>query len=262
MRSPHSPSRLSTCRTKPGEVTSLRKRTRREQRRERRNQRRFSILLGYSGWAAASSGALFLVWGYIHREDTPSYLEPVVLVLSVFVPLLFVVGLAGTYAKCRIRVGLLAVIGFVVGFAGAGSLSVVGIVKGLYGYEPLGERIWAYVAAQEGCGYCLVPKLAMVLSSSLTWLVVGLSMVGLTSFRKAPTRHWGFLLLAMALFGWGYQLTEDGIGPYDVVRPIHVAFGILFGLNWMLLGYALWSSKTNWADRPKEVQELYCRGAQ
>src|ERR687894_2574454 len=189
MRSPHSPSRLSTCRTKPGKFTSLRKRTRREQRRERRNQRRFSILLGCSGWAAASSGALFLVWGYIHREDTPSYLEPVVLVLSIIVPLLFVVGLAGTYAKCRIRVGLLAVIGFVVGFAGAGSLSVRGIVKGLYGYEPLGERIWAYVAAQEGCGYCLVPKLAMVLSSSLTWLVVGLSVVGLTSFRKAAPRE-------------------------------------------------------------------------
>lgn len=259
MLSPHSPSRLSTCRTKPGEVTSLRKRTRREQRRERRNQRRFSILLGCSGWAAASSGALFLVWGYIHRgEGTPSYLEPVVLVLSIFVPLLFVVGLAGTYAKCRIRAGLLAVIGFVVGFAGAGSLSVLGVVKGLYGYEPLGERIWAYaVVAQEGCGYCLVPQLAVVLSSSLTWLVVGLSMVGITSLRKAPIRHWGFLLLAMALFGWGYQLTDDGIGPADVVRPIHVAFGILFSLNWMLLGYALWSSKTNRAERPKEVQELY-----
>ena len=197
-------------------------------------------------------------WGYIHRgEGTPSYLEPVVLVLSIFVPLLFVVGLAGTYAKCRIRAGLLAVIGFVVGFAGAGSLSVVGVVKGLYGYGPLGERIWAYVAAQEGCGDCLVPKLAVVLSSSLTWLVVGLSMVGITSFRKAPIRHWGFLLLAMALFGWGYQLIDDGIGPAEVARPIHVAFGILFSLNWMLLGYALWSSKTNRADRTKEVRELY-----
>jgi hypothetical protein len=202
-----------------------------------------------------------LVWGYIHREDTPSYLEPVVLVLSIVVPLLFVVGLVGSYAKCGTKAGLLAVMGFVVGFAGAGSFSVRGVVQGLYGYDPLGEslgeRIWAYVAAQEGCGYCLLPKLAMVLSSSLTWLVVGLSIVGLTSFPKAPTRHWGFLLLAMALFGWGYQLTDDGIGPYDIVRPIHVAFGILFSLNWMLLGYALWSSKTNRADRPKEVRELY-----
>jgi hypothetical protein len=195
-----------------------------------------------------------LIWGYIHREDTPSHLEPVVLVLSIVVPLLFLVGLAGTYAKCRIRAGLLAVIGFVVGFAGAGSFSVVGVVKGLYGYEPLRERIWAYVAAQEGCGYCLLPQLAMVLSSSLTWLVVGLSIVGLTILRNTPIRHWGFLVLAMALFGWGFQLTEDGIGP-AAARPIHVGFGILFSLNWMLLGYALWSSRTNRADRPKEVQE-------
>jgi hypothetical protein len=199
-----------------------------------------------------------LIWSYLHRDDTPSYLEPVVLVLSIVVPLLFLVGFAGTYARCRIRAGLLAVIGFVVGFAGAGSM----IVNGLYGYEPLGERIWPYFEAQEGCGYCLLPKLATVLSASLTWLVVGLSIVGLTSFRKAAIRHWGFLLLAMALFGWGFQFTEDGIVSASV-RPIHVAFGILFGLNWMLLGYALWLSRTNRADQPKEVQEeLYYRGAQ
>lgn len=234
---------------------------RRERRRERRNQRRFSILLGCSGWAAASSGVLFLIWGYIHREDTPSYLEPLVLLLSIVVPLLFLVGLAGTYAKCRIRAGLLAVIGFVVGFAGAGSLSVIGVVTGLYGYDPLDVRIRAYAAAQAGCGYCLLPKLAMVLSSSLTLLVVGLSIVGLTSFRRAGIRHWGFLLLAMALFGWGYQLTDDRIGLIDT-RPIHIAFGILFSLNWMLLGYALWSSRTNQADQPKEVQQVHYRGAQ
>jgi hypothetical protein len=188
------------------------------------------------------------MWGYLHREDTPSYLEPVVLVLSILVPLLFLVALAGIYTSCRRRTGLLAVIGFVVSFAGAGSM----VMSGFYGYEPLGERIWPYFEAQEGCGYCLLPKLATVLSASLTWLIVGLSIVGLASFRKAAIRHWGFLLLAMAFFGWGFQFTEDEISP-TYVRPIHVAFGILFGLSWMLLGYALWSSKTNRADQPKEV---------
>jgi hypothetical protein len=252
MLSPRSPSTLSMCRPKPGEVISLRKRMRRERRRERSNQRRFSILLGCSGWAAASSGVLFLIWGYIHREDAPSYLQPVVLMLSIVVPLLFLVGLAGTYAKCRIQASLLTVIGFVVGFAGAGLHSVITLCN------PLGERIRirAYAAAQEGSGYCLLPKLAIVLSSSLTWLVVGLTIVGLTSFRKAGIRHWGFLLLAMALFGWGYQLTDEEIGLIDA-RPIHIAFGILFSLNWMLLGYALWSSKTNRADQPKEVQQVH-----
>jgi hypothetical protein len=246
MLSPRSLSTISMYRTKPGVVISLR--MRKHTRRKRSNQRRVSLLLGCSGWAAASSGVLFLIFGYIHREDTPSYLEPVVLVLSIVVPLLFLVGLAGTYARCRIPAGLLAVMGFVVAFAGAGSISVVGIVMRLYGYNPLSESIWwVYFEAQEGCGYCLQPKLAMVLSSSLTWLVVGLSIVGLTLFRKATIRHWGFLLLAMALFGWGYQLTDDEIGLVDA-RPIHVAFGILFSLNWMVLGYALWSSKTNRAD--------------
>src|SRR5918998_3467778 len=135
MLSPRSPSTLSMCRTKPGEVISLRRRMRGERSRERRNQRRFSILLGCCGWAAASSGVLFLIWGYVHREDTPSYLEPVVLVLSIVVPLLFLVGLAGTHSKCRVRAGFLAVIGFVVGFAGAGWLSVIDVLQGLYGYD-------------------------------------------------------------------------------------------------------------------------------
>jgi hypothetical protein len=183
--------------------------------------------------------------------------------LSIVVPLLFLVGLIGTYAKCRIRDGLLRVIGLVVGFAGAGSLSIIGVVQGLYGHDPLGERIraYAYASAQEGCGYyCLLPKLAIVLSSSLTWMVVGLSIVGLTSFRKGANKELGFLLLAMASFGWGYQLTDDEIGLADA-RPIHVAFGILFSLNWMLLGYALWPSKTNRADEPKGAQEVYYRGA-
>ena len=49
-------------------------------------------------------------------------------------------------------------------------------------------------------------------------------------------------LLALTLFGWVYQLTDDQVGIVEV-RWLHVIFGILFALSWMLLGYALWSSK-------------------
>jgi len=56
----------------------------------------------------------------------------------------------------------------------------------------------------------------------------------------------------MALFGWVYQLTDDKTGIVDV-RSVHMAFGVLFSLSWVVLGYALWSSKTKASRTSKEV---------
>ncbi len=64
----------------------------------------------------------------------------------------------------------------------------------------------------------------------------------LTILRKEVLRDWGFLLVAMVLFGWVYQLTDDEVGILSV-RSVHVAFGILFALTWIALGYALWSTR-------------------
>ena len=50
------------------------------------------------------------------------------------------------------------------------------------------------------------------------------------------------MVLTMASFGWVFQLTDDKTGIVDI-RSIHVAFGILLALSWMVLGYALWWSK-------------------
>jgi hypothetical protein len=155
--------------------------------------------------------------------------------------LLFLVGLAGLYAKCRTQTGWLGSMGFVVSFAGAGWMNIIGIVKAPDLYRQLGERTWPRSVAQE-CGLCLLQKLSMLLNSPLTWLLVGLTIVGLTTIRKGALRDWSFLLLALTLFGWVYQLTDDQVGIVDL-RSIHVMFGILFSLTWMLLGYALWSSK-------------------
>lgn len=214
---------------------------------KRRNHRSFSALLGWSGWAAAWSGVLFLVWGYVDREGASWYLDLAVLVLSIVVPLLFLVGLAGIYArvyvKGRTQAGWLSLIGFAVSFAGAAGLLTTEVMNAPNLYRWLGERTWAAPpGTQEECGLCLLPKLYLLLTSPLTWLFVGLSIVGLTSVRIEVLRNWGLLLLAMAFVGWVYQLTDDKTGIVDV-RSIHVAFGILFSLSWMLLGYALWSSK-------------------
>jgi hypothetical protein len=214
---------------------------------ERRNHRPLSTLLGWSGWTAASAGVLFLVWGYVDREGAPWYLDLAVLVLSIVVPLLFLVGLVGTYirvyVKGRTQVGWLSSIGFLISVAGAAGWLTAGVVNAPTLYRHLGERVRAAPpGALEECGLCLLPKLYLLVISPLTWLLVGLTMVGLTTVRGEALRNWGLLLLTMALFGWVYQLTDDNSGIVDI-RSVHVGFGILFALSWMVLGYALWWSK-------------------
>ena len=212
---------------------------------ERKNYTPFSTVISQSGLAAALSGILFALWGYVDREGAPWYLDLGVIVLGIVVPLLFMVGLAGVYAKCRAQVGWPGVIGFVVAFGAAGWGIVTGVISAPTMYAWLGESSSEQCTALE-CG------LPLLLSSSLTWLLVGLSVVGLSTVRKGRLRYWAHLLLAMALFGWIYQLTDDKTGIVDV-RTVHVAFGVLFSLSWVMLGYALWSSKTKASPTSKEV---------
>jgi hypothetical protein len=115
-------------------------------------------------------------------------------------------------------------------------------------YRRLGKTWAPPPGAQEECGLCLL------VNSPLTWLFVGLSIVGLTTVRGEALRHWGHLLLTMALFGWVYQLTDDKTGIVDI-RIIHVGFGILFALSWMVLGYALWWSKKGKLNKEKNKEE-------
>ena len=199
--------------------------------------------------AAAFSGVLFALWGYVDREGAPWYLDLAVIFLSIIVPLLFMVGLAGVYASCVPQASRLGVIGFVVGFGAAGWDVVAGIISAPTNYGQLGERSWEHCTAQE-CG------LSLLLSNPLTWLLVGLTMIGLSTIRMGMLRHWAYLLAVMALFGWVYQLTDDRTGIVDV-RSIHVVFGVLFSLSWMALGYALWSSRNTVRRRtPRRLKAL------
>jgi hypothetical protein len=214
---------------------------------ERRNYRLLSTLLGWSGWVAASAGVLFLVLGYVDREDAPWYLDLAVLVLTIVVPVLFLVGLAGAFIRVylmeRTQVGWISLAGVVISFAGAAGWLTSQVTNAPNLYKRLGERSWATPpGAQEECTLCLLTNLSLLLHSPLTWLFVGLSIVGLTTIRGEALRNWGLLLLAMSLSGWVYQLTDDRVGIADI-RSIHVAFGILFSLSWMVLGCALWWSK-------------------
>ena len=69
-------------------------------------------------------------------------------------------------------------------------------------------------------------------------LLAGLALVGIATVRTKAIRPWGALLLTMGTLGWAYSLTDSGSAVET--RPGHVAFGILFSLSWVVLGYALY----------------------
>ena len=73
-------------------------------------------------------------------------------------------------------------------------------------------------------------------------LLTGLTLIGVDAIATAKASGWwDSLPLIMALFGWAYYVTDD----YKMLalHPAHVAFGVLFGLSWIVLGYTLLSEK-------------------
>jgi hypothetical protein len=171
------------------------------------------------GLAAGLGGVLFLVWGYLDRDGASSYFTAIENTLDSIVPLLFLVGLVGLYARCKGRTGWIGGTGFALSFVGA----VVGILYSSLDIWACCDHVFADLT-QRG-----VP---IILLDWLFWLFIGLTIVGIATGRKLGW-GWGALSLSIVLFGWPYYLTEMGLG--------HVVFGILFGLSWVVLGYALWS---------------------
>jgi hypothetical protein len=45
----------------------------------------------------------------------------------------------------------------------------------------------------------------------------------------------------MGIFGWVSYITDEG--HILTLRPVHIVFKVLFGLCWVVLGYALLSDK-------------------
>jgi hypothetical protein len=186
-----------------------------------------SSLALWGGIAAALGGVLFAAWGYTDMEDAPVYFTFISETLGVIVPLLFLVGLAGLYAQCKRRAGPLGRTGFVLGAAG----SAIGVVPG-------------FVNAIEWYAWLAVPEQKVLLVPTFYWLIplfCGLMLIGVATIQEKRRRGWGALSLAMGLLGLIYYLTE--FGGIVQMRPAHIVFGVLFSLSWMVLGYALLSSR-------------------
>lgn len=174
-----------------------------------------SALVRWGGAGAVLAGVLFVAWGYIDADDAPSYLVAVDYALGFVVPLLFLTGLVGLCARCGGRAGRLGELGFILGFLGSG----LGVLHHVHL-----EMGWPHVF------------------NWLPGLWIGLTLVGVAAIRTKALRGWSALPLVMGAFGWVFYVTES-VSIVET-RPVHDVFGVLFGLSWVTLGYALQLGKT------------------
>jgi hypothetical protein len=181
----------------------------------------YSAFIRGGGLAAVLAGVLFAAWGFIHKDSAPASFTVLANALAFIVPLLFLLGLAGLYARCKGQAGWLGVTGFAFGCIGSAEGMVYTVVDLSFWYAYIAEKGW--------------------LSLLLDWLsllLAGLMLVGIATIWTEALRRWGALLLTMGTFGWAYSLTDTGNAVE--MRPGHVVFGILFSLSWVVLGYALY----------------------
>jgi hypothetical protein len=174
-------------------------------------------------------GASFLAWDYFHEGERSAFgkwagptLESL-LHLSVLVtmPLLFFVALVGLYVRLAGQEKTLGWIGLL--FACCGSAwRVVSYFVDIYPlYLSFAETGWP-----------------PYLLDWLLYLLTGLTLIGVGVVRAQALGHWSGLPLAGGLAGWVFYVT-DFFGTIGLLL-VHIMFGVLFGLIWVVLGYVLW----------------------
>ena len=198
--------------------------------RKRLNHRTYQILLRWCGFAGLLGGVLFVVWGYIDRPNIPENLIAMIRVLAFVVPTLFLAVVVGLSVLWRDRLGMLGWMGMALAVYAWG-WSVVGAILG-------GEAVWAYFAQREWPHY---------LASWLLFMLTGLTLMGIATVRSRWLRGTGAVVLATGVFGWVYDLTDSG--AVLEARSVHIPFGLLFSLGWVVLGVWLLAAGTKRTPR-------------
>ena len=184
-----------------------------------------NLLLRSGGFCSIVAGVLFALWGYLHQDGAPRYLNVIVHVLAGIVPALFMVGLATLWALWAGRSSRLAPTGIVVGLIG----SALGFVRSLV--DIVVPTLYPHDAL-SGRALAVLDVWTPTLFSGL--LLVGFALAGTETLRVL-----GAFLVAMGSFGWAYHLTDSG--AIFEARLVHVGFGVLFALGWVAMGLVPWT---------------------
>ena len=196
---------------------------------EQKNRLFSSILAEWSGPGAILAGVLFALWGSFGIVGGA---------LDTVVPLLFLLGLAGLRIRCVERLGLLGEAGFVLGFV---ALLWGGVVRPFVNMTAL----YRYMVREGWPPW---------LSNWFAWLVVSLIMIGVAVAMVKALQDYGVLSLAVGMFGWLYFSTSSG-GVLETYVG-HSAFGALFCLGWIALGYALWKDAAGYPNNGLCIPDL------
>src|SRR5215210_5610156 len=207
----------------------------------------FSKFLSLSGLAAMLGGVLFsgkVLWDMINI--TPPHAADVTDLLFFFAPLLLLIGLAGFCTLCAQRYETLGKVGCVISLSGL-AVGTIGSLIGVW-IEPLRLAYWL----------------------GFRFLCIGLVLLGIATIgARALPRGWSILPLVLGLLGLGraffmfFAVTrgatlfeapegqgESGSFLASWAGTLTSVLGVLFGIGWVLLGYALWTGKTEETERP------------
>jgi hypothetical protein len=186
-------------------------------------------------------GALFsgkVLWSLTNTR--PSHATDVTDLLFFFAPLLLLIGLAGFCTLHAQRYGTLGKVGCVISLSGL-AMGTIGSLVGVW-VEPLWLAYWL----------------------GFRFLCIGLVLLGVAAIKaQALPGRWSALPLALGLVGLGRALfmffavtmsstgldapeAGDELGTFlsSWSATLTSVLGLLFGLGWLCLGYALWAGKT------------------
>src|ERR671921_2194292 len=190
--------------------------------RKRLNHAPYPILLRWCGFASLLGGVLFVVWGYIDRPNIPWNLIAVIHLLAFVVPTLFLAAVVGLSVLWQSRLGM---------------LGWMGMALAVYAW---GWSVVSAIVGEEWPDY---------LPGWLLFMLAGLTLMGVARVRSGYSRGTGAVVLATGVFGWVYNLTDSG--AVLEARSVHVGFGLLFSLGWVVLGVGLLAAGTKRPPRPQ-----------
>jgi len=160
-------------------------------------------------------GHLYLFWGFV----------------ALIVPLLFSVALVGLCTTLR---GWWRVLG------GTGlALAGAGLFVAFCG------SVWAQVLPMADvtpvCAYFAERGVTLYMLDWVFGLSTALVVIGVAVLGEKTLGRWSVAPLTGGLFGWACYVTDFGSTPGLFLA--YIAFSLLFGLGWVVLGLRLWTGR-------------------
>ena len=195
-----------------------------------------SRLMPWSGPASILAGALFAAKTVYDRNDAPPWPTDITDTLVFLVPLLWLVGLAGLYARSQERAGRLGRIGLGLALIGTGMAVVGSVSMSIFALDALWV-VFAFGLLAQFAGLVLggigIWRVKVMGKASALPLIIG--MLGLLMVFANPDDP---------------NVSGDIAG---LLRLARLASALMIGIGWIALGYLLWSERDGAAVRAEPV---------